>query len=234
VDRLATRRIESEIVVLANDAFVSLERWPRKIGSFDSPPPGDRPAVEPRVPRRSLRGVRAFARWYASRGYPFRIPEGEAVYKTAISRALILYREGQFQAELYLAMPNSDAPEHCHPGVESVFIPWGGEFNSTRDGTFRDMSPYWRVPTAQGTFETFGVLSSRLDDRETHAVHVYRKGAAFLSIEKWRNDLQATSVTVNWEGEAVDGRHKNIIRPGRRSSHAPALLRSGKADRLAA
>jgi hypothetical protein len=220
VDRLAKRQVESEIAVLTDDAFISLEKWPRKIGSFDSPPPEPRSAAKPRMPRRRWHNVEAFARWYLRSGFPFRIPEGEPTYRTSNSRSIALYRDGQFQAELYLAKPNSASPEHCHPGIDSVIVPWGGEFSSTRNGRLRDGSRFWDAPSALGTSLAFGTLSERLNDSQTHALYAYRKGAAFLSIESWRSDLRPTSVTVNWAGEPVDEGHQGIIQTVRRSSRA--------------
>ena len=221
VARLAGRRVESRILTLAGEAFLSVEKWPRNVGAFSSAPPDPKPAAGRRAPRRRWSSVEAFALWYVGRRYPFRIPEGEPTYGTANSRSLALYREGQFQAELYLVKPDSASPEHCHPGIDSVIVPWGGEFSSTRNGQFRDGSRYWGVRTAQGTSPAFGTLSERLNDSQTHALYAYRKGAAFLSIERWRSDLRPTSVTVNWEGEPVDDGHQRVIRAVRRSSNTP-------------
>ena len=51
--------------------------------------------------------VEEFAEWYKSEGFPIRPPFEDPIYITEISYSYVLYREGQYQAELYLIKPTS-------------------------------------------------------------------------------------------------------------------------------
>jgi hypothetical protein len=197
--------------LLGDTAFLSIEKLPEQIGSSSAALAGGNSTRSPAKARRNWDSLEEFARWYAESGFPFRIPAGDPIYKTDNSRSLVLYREGQFQAELYLIKPNTSSPEHSHPGTESLIVPWGGEFDATQDGEFKDASDYWKGASAQGTSRMFGVISTRLEDSHTHALHAYAKGAAFLSIEKWRPGLEVNSVTINWNGDPVDEDHRRSI-----------------------
>jgi hypothetical protein len=50
-----------------------------------------------------------------------------------------------------------------------------------------------------------------LTDKDNHALFAGDKGGAFLSIEKWPEDVKPNSVTINWDGEPVDDQHRTII-----------------------
>ena len=171
--------------------------------------------IDIRRGRRRWKTVEEFAYWYKDQRFPLRIPPHEPVYKTDNSRSVVVYREGQFQAELYLVKPNTSSPEHSHPGVDSIIVPWGGEFDCTRNGEFKDLSGIYSASTSEGTSQAFGFITARLDDSHTHALHAYGKGAVFLSIEKWREELEPDSVTVRWDGAPVGEEHKRAIRSAR-------------------
>ena len=66
--------------------------------------------------------VDEFAKWYEDSGFPIRPPQDNAIFRTNNASALVLYREEQFQAELYIADANDITPEHSHPGIESVIM----------------------------------------------------------------------------------------------------------------
>ena len=63
-----------------------------------------------------------FVDWYKAEGFPMRPPFEEKVYNTDISMSYVLYREGRYQAELYLVKPNTESPEHSHPGIENMIM----------------------------------------------------------------------------------------------------------------
>jgi len=149
-----------------------------------------------------------FITWYKDSGFPIRIPEKNAIFKTAQARALVLYREGQYQAELYLAMPNTHSPEHSHPGVENAVMVIGGEPNSTVNGEIElDTRPYLNEPNEEGLCKLYGMAGAIQYDNDTHSLITYDKGACFISLEKWRDDIEPTSVTIQWDGAPVDPKH---------------------------
>jgi hypothetical protein len=152
-----------------------------------------------------------FAQWYKDNGFPIRPPFEDPVYTTDISYSYVLFREGQYQAELYLVRPNTSSPDHSHPGVENIIMVWGGNVHTRQNGETFDYSEYYKEPASNGTNKLFGMCSEKLTDDQTHALIAGDKGGAFLSLEKWPEGVSPSSVTINWEGEPVDPDHGKII-----------------------
>jgi hypothetical protein len=156
--------------------------------------------------------VEEFAEWYMRKGFPIRPPFKDPVYVTDISYSYVLYRAGQYQAELYLIKPNHDTPDHSHPGVESIIMIWGGDLNTRIDGQLVEYpSTYNSQNMGDGTSNLFGACSKKLTDKETHAVITGPKGGALLSLEKWPNGIVPTSVTVRWQGNTLGKDHDQTI-----------------------
>lgn len=153
-----------------------------------------------------------FAEWYRDNGFPIRPPFEDPVYVTDISYSYVLYREGQYQAELYLVRPNTSSPDHSHPGVENIIMVWGGNVNTRQNGKLLDYSQYYQQPNTDGTNQLFGKCSDKLTDGETHALIAGDKGGAFLSLEKWPEGVKPNSVTINWRGDPVDPKHGMMIK----------------------
>jgi len=142
--------------------------------------------------------VEEFAAWYKQNKFPMRPPIEDPVYVTEISMSYVLFREGQYQAELYLVKPNTGSPEHSHPGVENIIMILGGDIGTTKDNI------------TQGIF---GNQGPTIKDKGTHALHTGNKGGAFLSIEKWREGSIPNSVTINWKGETCGEEHTKLLDP---------------------
>lgn len=154
-----------------------------------------------------------FVEWYKAEGFPIRPPFEDPIYLTDISYSFVLYREGQYQAELYLVKPNSETPDHSHPNVENIIMVWGGDLNTRIDGVFIDYPAWLNDRSENGTHKLFGMCGEKLTDKKTHAVVAGAKGGALLSLEKWPEGSVPSSVTVNWSGDPVDPLHGNIIKP---------------------
>jgi hypothetical protein len=153
-----------------------------------------------------------FAEWYKKEGFPIRPPFEDPVYTTDISYSYVLYREGQYQAELYLVRPNTSSPDHSHPGVENIIMVWGGNVHTRQNGQVFDYSEHYNEAAMNGTNKLFGMSSKKLTDDQTHALIAGDKGGAFLSLEKWPEGVKPNSVTINWAGDPVDPTHGAIIK----------------------
>lgn len=153
-----------------------------------------------------------FAEWYKKEGFPIRPPFEDPIYVTDISYSYVLYREGQYQAELYLVRPNTSSPDHSHPGVENIIMVWGGDVSFKQNQTYHDLTKYYEEPSENGTNKLFGMCSDKLTDSQTHALFAGNKGGAFLSLEKWPEHIRPNSVTINWAGEPVDENHGKMIK----------------------
>lgn len=151
-----------------------------------------------------------FKNWWLSEGAPIRPPFVNAVFFTEVAQALVLYRHGIFQVELYLVKPNSGAPTHSHPGVDSCLMYLTGnlEFGDEK-GYFKDLQDCQK-PKADGSHFLLGM--SRSIGVVGHSLRCGKEGGAFLSFEKW-NKGDPTSVAENWHGEPVGAEHAKIVAP---------------------
>jgi hypothetical protein len=152
-----------------------------------------------------------FADWYKAERFPIRPPFEDPIYITDISYSYVLYREGQYQVELYLIKPNSETPDHSHPEIENIIMVWGGDLHTRINGTLLDYPQEYNARKKDGTSTLFGICGNKLTDKETHAVITGKKGGALLSIEKWPDGVNPTSVTVRWAGNTVGVEHNKTI-----------------------
>lgn len=154
-----------------------------------------------------------FVNWYKAEGFPIRPPFEDPIYITEMSYSFVLYREGQYQVELYLIKPDSESPDHKHPHVENIIMVWGGDANTRVDGVLKEYPAWLNDKAENGTHKLFGMTGEKLTDEQTHAVITGQKGAALLSLEKWADHIPPTSVTINWMGDPVGPSHANLVSP---------------------
>lgn len=121
--------------------------------------------------------------------------------------SVVLQRVPPFQAELFILKPGLGFPRaHRHPDVDSVefvvseYIPF---FVNGRDIT--------RVDGMRERLTNYGAkYPVRAED--WHAVGDVPNGGSFLSLQKWKNGVEPTSVGKNWEGCPVSQQHKTLLR----------------------
>jgi hypothetical protein len=112
----------------------------------------------------------------------------------------ILFRSGQFQAELFMIRPNIGFPrDHRHPDVDSI------EYCMSE-----------RVPLfVNGDDLSNGVGNwgrlYHVGPDDWHRVGDVPNGGTFLSLQKW-NGRAPTSVGLNWEGTPVSEEHRRLLR----------------------
>jgi len=154
--------------------------------------------------------VEQFKDWWLKAGRPLRPPFKNPIHTTDIAYALCLYREGQYQVELYVCKPNTQSPMHKHPGVESVSMYLTGNLEFTKDnGEFVDLSQYQK-PKENGAHMLLGKGIEVNDGNKEHALRIGNTGGAFLIFEHWK-DKGPVSVTTHWEGELVGSQHAKTI-----------------------
>jgi hypothetical protein len=153
--------------------------------------------------------VHEFVKFWMSAGRPILPPFDGPVFTTDIAYSLVLYRKDNCQVELYTCKPNTEAPWHSHPGVDSFFVYLGGNIDFGQpNGEFAGTAQY-QQPRQDGAHLLFGQTSEALDGAR-HTLRVGPEGGAFLSFEKWDKKIP-TSVTVNWTGDPVGQEHKSAL-----------------------
>ena len=149
-----------------------------------------------------------FVQWYKDNNYPFRPPFEDPVYVNDNSHSYVLFRQGQYQAELYLVAPNSYVPPHSHPNMENIIVVLGGEMDLRNGKDYYDLTTFFNEPAPDGTCKLFGVATPKMTPNTEHEVNILGKGAAFISLERWTNNAKPTSATLRWNGDPVGEMHK--------------------------
>ena len=153
--------------------------------------------------------VHEFKDWWFHSNKPIKPPFDMPTFSTGIAYSLCLYRKDQFQVELYIIKPDSTAPSHSHPNVDSVFVYLGGNLEfGKEDGTFDDLSMH-QESKPNGVHKLFGVTAEAMDG-SIHSVRAFKEGGAFLSFEHWK-DRKPDSVIFNWQGAPDSDRHQQIL-----------------------
>ncbi len=128
-----------------------------------------------------------FRQWWLANRVINTPPDGVIFQKDTYG--LVLYREGPYQVELFIMKPSVDVMDHIHPNVDTYEVHLTGDVIFSVVDTFsqdakRKIGDYIRVP-----------------ENVAHSAQIHAGGGAFLSIQKWLNNVPPTSVTLDWEGK---------------------------------
>ena len=98
---------------------------------------------------------------------------------------IVLYRKEEYQVELFIPQSNSEIKKHIHPDVDSFEVYLCGEivFN-LNDLDYEPFTIGDSLPVPSDSF---------------HGGIIGKEGAAFLSIQKWKNGVLPSSVGENWK-----------------------------------
>jgi len=121
--------------------------------------------------------------WLTNR--PINTPPDSKLVYVADTNGLVLYREGQYQVELFSVKPNSTIKPHVHPNVDSYEVYIAGDIVFTCDG----------LDYAQK--ELGATIRVRPDS--WHSGIFGNRGGVFLSIQKWGNDVHPKFVGDDWK-----------------------------------
>lgn len=149
------------------------------------------------------RNLAAFARWFmAQPPTSWRVPQ-QPIYQFDMqggaARGVVLYREGRYQAELFIVTQSGVFPEHSHPNVDSIEVLIAGniEFIVRGRSMFRP-EVLAKHPPKLGTMIGVGAGVS-------HGAILHEGGGAFISLQRWRESVPITSVGIDWDGPAHHG-----------------------------
>jgi len=145
--------------------------------------------------------------WFKA-GKPIRPPFKDAIHTTEISYAVCLFREAQYQVEMYIMKPNSETPMHSHPNISQITMYLTGGCDFSREaGVFVSTAEYQKEKE-DGSHLLLGRAMESLHNTE-HAIRTNQDGGAFLVFEHW-HDKSPTSVAVEWQGETVGKEHDRL------------------------
>ncbi len=144
-----------------------------------------------------------FAKWYIDNNLPFQPPPGVEVFISDDATAFCMYRNGQFQVELYLVHPQPSVPTHEHPGVEVIEV--------AVTNTIVNMIPVLKNGQSHGS----GIREK-----------ANKVGYPLVSIQQWHPKLAPTTVAAQWKGKTVGPKQEALIR----RFYPDAYIKDGYAD----
>lgn len=154
-----------------------------------------------------------FAAWYMERGasaVPRSVHSG--VRFVGHCAGITLFRQGEFQVQLWLCQPNSEVPDHRHPNIDQIQIYVSGEVALRWEGNPAvDMSKLQDVDE-----HGCSVLNGRfirVRPGESHGATIGPNGGAFMGIQRWLNG-KAGDTELDWVGEPLSEEHAAAIAQG--------------------
>jgi quercetin dioxygenase-like cupin family protein len=117
--------------------------------------------------------------WLANK--PTCPPNEHAIIQQGNTSGVVLYRNGQFQVELFIVQPNVEIVQHIHPNVDSYEVHLAGDINFYCDGILYNDGKPVRVTTNAWHGGFFGP-----------------QGGSFLSVQKWINGVSPKFVGDDW------------------------------------
>jgi mannose-6-phosphate isomerase-like protein (cupin superfamily) len=101
-----------------------------------------------------------------------------------VLHGVVLYRQAPYQVQLFILPPNSEIDPHMHPNVDSFEVFVNGDINFM-------CNDVWYSQNVIGS--CIRVLPS-----SWHGGKFGERGGCFLSVQKWLNGVEPTSVGEDW------------------------------------
>ena len=140
------------------------------------------------------------------------IPDGiVSTYKIQDVTAVVWYRSGQFQVEMFIVPPNYVIPEHTHPNVESYEMYLGGDISFSHTGRWITADDLIKVP---GTDDPKGGLI-KVRTTDSHGGAFGPRGGVFMSIQHWLNGVEPHCVALDYDGVVVGDDHLRDVKHGK-------------------
>ena len=115
---------------------------------------------------------------------PIRPPMENVLDFSGNLSGLVLYRSGQYQVQLFLLQPDAIIKPHIHPNVDSYEVAVCGDVAFEVNGFRHEDRALWDA--------------IRVHPKDEHTAYIGPAGGAFISVQKWLNDVPPSSVGWDW------------------------------------
>ena len=153
-----------------------------------------------------------FLRWYLTNWTGIYVPVENGIHCCENIYGVTIYRHPPFQVQLFITKADTVIPEHVHPNVDSYEVALAGMefncngktvmpmwFNNSMDET-TDEAKKWGL--AKGAYNFI-----RIEPETKHGAKSSPTGGAFMSVQRWLNGVEPTSVGNDWFGSETMGPH---------------------------
>jgi hypothetical protein len=135
--------------------------------------------------------------------------------------ATLLYREGEFQVEMFSVPPHHIIPAHTHPNVDNIQVYVDGEIKFSHQGKFVFEVTDSMAPNDSAPFN-WRMLRVKPEDR--HGAIAGSSWARFISIQRWLNGIPPHCVAADYDGPVMDQAHLLLVKSGKPESKTQAEL----------
>jgi hypothetical protein len=132
-----------------------------------------------------------------------------AIYSPGVFGS-VLYREGQFQVELFMVTPNFHIPPHAHDNVDSYEVQLQGMsfYHEVAEQLIPEHKEiYDDIASKTGSF-------IRVKPDHLHWADAGKEGGMFISVQHWLNGVKPSSVGKDWTGKVSSADHLNQVQTG--------------------
>lgn len=105
--------------------------------------------------------------------------EGRLVFSGELY-GIVLYRQPPYQVQLFIIPPNCEIDDHIHPNVDSYEVYVSGDIKFRINGEVSEENVIRVYPTS------------------FHGGSFGPQGGCFVSVQKWLNNVEPTSVGADW------------------------------------
>lgn len=146
-------------------------------------------------------------RFLAGRINWWSVPRRGAIINFGNIISFVLYRQGQYQIELFIApFTPSSFTSHRHPNVNTFEFPLSGDNIVYFDGVPVHSKEEIDLWLSGGS----NTQPLHIPPSQYHSGTAYTP-SAFLSIQMWLDGVTPTSVGLNWEGEPSSVIHEKML-----------------------
>ena len=110
----------------------------------------------------------------------------------------LLYRNANFQVELFAFPEGSIVTEHGHPNIRSYEVYVGGTVAFTLDSSWY----YLKDQGSASQIDEKCPYTLYLEENRIHGALFGQGGGTFISIQEWLNDVTPSCVGDDWNGVA--------------------------------
>src|SRR5437763_5514736 len=135
------------------------------------------------------------------------VPFSGAVSKIQDVTAILLYRKGEFQVQMFAVPEGTIIPEHTHPNVDSIEVYVGGNIRFSHSGKYvygeeqlRPLDGPLGCASKRGT-------RIRVRPNDVHGGVLGKGGGVCLSIQHWLNGVEPHCVAADYDGITIDAPH---------------------------
>ena len=151
-----------------------------------------------------------FLQWYLDAGLRLYVPHDNFIHFVEGVTGVTIYRSEPYQVQLFTATPNTIIPSHTHPNVDSYEVALSGMEFYLDD---KVVLPRWYANIkGNGTnLPDSHYKVVRVLPESPHSAIAGDKGGAFMSVQRWLNGVEPTSVGNDWDGTTMGAHHSDQV-----------------------